>query len=68
MNYIMVASIFLLVLFVPAVFGSSEDSRGVKLPSKCETCKFLVAELSDRFGETGKTHEVIESSKGAKKK
>lgn len=46
---------------------TSTDSP-VKLPTKCETCKFMALELESRFQETGKTHDVITGSKGQVKK
>lgn len=37
----------------------SDDTSGVVLPTLCETCKILAQELDDRFSETGKTNELI---------
>ncbi|XP_064422580.1 protein canopy homolog 3 [Latimeria chalumnae] len=38
-----------------------EDSDWVKLPDKCEVCKYLAVELKSAFDETGKTKEVIDT-------
>uniref|UniRef100_T1GEQ2 DUF3456 domain-containing protein n=1 Tax=Megaselia scalaris TaxID=36166 RepID=T1GEQ2_MEGSC len=38
----------------------AEKEHGVTYASKCETCKYLSMELTDRLSETGKTSEVLE--------
>lgn len=38
-----------------------ETLYGVKYASRCEACKYLAVELEARLGETGKTHDVIET-------
>nr|XP_034967008.1 protein canopy homolog 3 [Zootoca vivipara] len=42
----------------------AEDSEWVKLPSKCEVCKYVALELKSSFDETGKTKEVIDTKYG----
>nr|XP_032835090.1 protein canopy homolog 3-like [Petromyzon marinus] len=41
-----------------------EDDEPVKLPNKCEVCKFLAVELTKSFEETGKSHDVLETQSG----
>ncbi|XP_078503359.1 protein canopy homolog 3 [Lissotriton helveticus] len=41
-----------------------EDGDWVKLPNKCEVCKFVAVELKSAFDETGKTKEVIDTKYG----
>jgi hypothetical protein len=36
----------------------------VKLPTKCESCRLFVTEFEAKFGETGRSHEVIRTQKG----
>lgn len=38
-----------------------EDLHGVKYANRCEVCKILATELQDRLGETGKSHEFLET-------
>lgn len=38
-----------------------EALYGVKYASRCEACKYLAVELEARLGETGRTHDVIET-------
>ncbi|XP_066481123.1 protein canopy homolog 3 [Tiliqua scincoides] len=42
----------------------TEDSDWVKLPSKCEVCKYVALELKSAFDETGKTKELIDTKYG----
>ncbi|CAN0382746.1 unnamed protein product [Lampetra fluviatilis] len=43
---------------------ADEDDEPVKLPNKCEVCKFLAVELTKSFEETGKSHDVLETQSG----
>lgn len=50
------------LLGIGAKEESFEESHyGVKYASRCEACKYLAVELEARLGETGKTHDVIET-------
>ncbi|KAM6183866.1 protein canopy homolog 3 isoform 2-T2 [Erethizon dorsatum] len=54
----------LLLLLLPAPELSPSQARAeetdwVRLPSKCEVCKYVAVELKSAFEETGKTKEVI---------
>uniref|UniRef100_A0A3Q1MIF7 Protein canopy homolog 3 n=1 Tax=Bos taurus TaxID=9913 RepID=A0A3Q1MIF7_BOVIN len=42
----------------------AEDTDWVRLPSKCEVCKYVAVELKSAFEETGKTKEVIDTGYG----
>ncbi|XP_067853311.1 protein canopy homolog 3 [Heptranchias perlo] len=52
--------ISVLLLLSGPVWGD-DDSEWVKLPNKCEVCKYLAVELKLAFDETGKTNEVIDT-------
>ncbi|XP_055671879.1 protein canopy homolog 3 isoform X1 [Falco peregrinus] len=52
-----------LVLLAAALAGG-DDSDWVRLPSKCEVCKYVAVELKSAFEETGKTKEVIDTKYG----
>ncbi|XP_042302848.1 protein canopy homolog 3 [Sceloporus undulatus] len=55
----------LLAAPVPGLAGAvAEDGEWVKLPSKCEVCKYVALELKSSFDETGKTKEVIDTKYG----
>ncbi|KAK9412121.1 protein canopy 3 [Crotalus adamanteus] len=56
----------LALLLVPARLGGivADDSDWVKLPNKCEVCKYVAVELKSAFDETGKTKEVIDTKYG----
>ncbi|XP_070590714.1 protein canopy homolog 3 isoform X3 [Erythrolamprus reginae] len=56
----------LVLLLVPAGLGGAvaDDSDWVKLPNKCEVCKYVALELKTSFDETGKTKEVIDTKYG----
>ncbi|XP_030051540.1 protein canopy homolog 3 [Microcaecilia unicolor] len=54
---------FLLLLFL-LVSARDEDGDWVKLPNKCEVCKYVAVELKSSFEETGKTKEVIDTGYG----
>ncbi|XP_061481500.1 protein canopy homolog 3 [Rhineura floridana] len=55
----------LLLVPAPGQAGAiAEDSDWVKLPSKCEVCKYVALELKSSFDETGKTKEVIDTKYG----
>ncbi|XP_040523998.1 protein canopy homolog 3 [Gallus gallus] len=53
----------LLLLLLVAVAGG-DDADWVRLPSKCEVCKYVALELKSAFEETGKTKEVIDTKYG----
>ncbi|KAM7136764.1 protein canopy homolog 3 isoform 1-T1 [Molossus nigricans] len=57
-----------LLLLLPPELGPSqaraEESDWVRLPSKCEVCKYVAVELKSAFEETGKTKEVIDTGYG----
>lgn len=62
-----IRAIYLLPCLIAIVFCKDDDSKnvaekehGVTYASKCETCKYLAMELTDRLTETGKTSEVLE--------
>ncbi|XP_066215481.1 protein canopy homolog 3 isoform X1 [Saccopteryx leptura] len=44
--------------------AQAEESDWVRLPSKCEVCKYVAVELKSAFEETGKTKEVIDTGYG----
>lgn len=44
--------------------GAADDTEWVRLPSKCEVCKYVALELKSAFEETGKTKEVIDTKYG----
>lgn len=59
----------LLLLLLPAPeLGPSqaqaEETDWVRLPSKCEVCKYVAVELKSAFEETGKTKEVLDMGYG----
>ncbi|XP_013907833.1 PREDICTED: protein canopy homolog 3 [Thamnophis sirtalis] len=56
----------LVLLLVPAGLGGAvaDDGDWVKLPNKCEVCKYVALELKASFDETGKTKEVIDTKYG----
>ncbi|XP_049509190.1 protein canopy homolog 3 isoform X2 [Panthera uncia] len=61
--------LLLLLLPLPAPeLGPSqvqaEETDWVRLPSKCEVCKYVAVELKSAFEETGKTKEVIDTGYG----
>ncbi|XP_021572276.1 protein canopy homolog 3 isoform X1 [Carlito syrichta] len=61
--------LLLLLLLLPAPeLGPSqagaEENDWVRLPSKCEVCKYVAVELKSAFEETGKTKEVIGTGYG----
>ncbi|KAM3854038.1 protein canopy homolog 3 isoform 1-T1 [Vipera latastei] len=58
--------VLLALLLVPARLGGivADDSDWVKLPNKCEVCKYVALELKSSFDETGKTKEVIDTKYG----
>ncbi|XP_007426679.1 protein canopy homolog 3 [Python bivittatus] len=59
------ALLALLLVSAPGLGGAvAEDSDWVKLPSKCEVCKYVALELKSSFDETGKTKEVIDTKYG----
>ncbi|XP_042645420.1 protein canopy homolog 3 isoform X1 [Tyto alba] len=47
-----------------AALAGGDDSDWVRLPSKCEVCKYVAVELKSAFEETGKTKEVIDTKYG----
>ncbi|XP_029448638.1 protein canopy homolog 3 [Rhinatrema bivittatum] len=48
----------------PAAAARDDDGDWVKLPDKCEVCKYVALELKSAFEETGKTKEVIGTGYG----
>ncbi|XP_069465021.1 protein canopy homolog 3 [Ambystoma mexicanum] len=59
------AVLLLLPLLLAALQAArAEDGDWVKLPNKCEVCKFVAVELKSAFDETGKTKEVIDTKYG----
>ncbi|XP_053916874.1 protein canopy homolog 3 isoform X2 [Cuculus canorus] len=52
-----------LLLLLLAMVGA-DDSDWVRLPSKCEVCKYVAVELKSAFEETGRTKEVIDTKYG----
>ncbi|XP_068796952.1 protein canopy homolog 3 isoform X2 [Struthio camelus] len=44
--------------------GGGDDADWVRLPSKCEVCKYVALELKSAFEETSKTKEVIDTKYG----
>ncbi|EHB10852.1 canopy-like protein 3 [Heterocephalus glaber] len=42
----------------------AEETDWVRLPSKCEVCKYVAVELKSAFDETGKTKEMIGTGYG----
>uniref|UniRef100_G1QXD3 Protein canopy homolog 3 n=1 Tax=Nomascus leucogenys TaxID=61853 RepID=G1QXD3_NOMLE len=59
--------LLLLLLPVPELGPSqagAEENDWVRLPSKCEVCKYVAVELKSAFEETGKTKEVIGTGYG----
>ncbi|XP_017674273.1 PREDICTED: protein canopy homolog 3 isoform X2 [Lepidothrix coronata] len=59
-----VAGAALLVMLMAAALARGDDSDWVRLPSKCEVCKYVAVELKSAFEETGKTKEVIDTKYG----
>lgn len=61
---------FELLLLLPLLLspapagGAADDTEWVRLPSKCEVCKYVALELKSAFEETGKTKEVIDTKYG----
>ncbi|XP_066862336.1 protein canopy homolog 3 isoform X2 [Kogia breviceps] len=60
--------LLLLVLLAAPELGPrqarAEETDWVRLPSKCEVCKYVAVELKSAFEETGKTKEVIDMGYG----
>ncbi|XP_064332571.1 protein canopy homolog 3 isoform X2 [Camelus dromedarius] len=61
--------LLLLLLLLPAPQLGPRQARAdetdwVRLPSKCEVCKYVAVELKSAFEETGKTKEVIDTGYG----
>uniref|UniRef100_A0A6M2CPJ7 Putative conserved secreted protein ovary overexpressed n=1 Tax=Rhipicephalus microplus TaxID=6941 RepID=A0A6M2CPJ7_RHIMP len=65
MRALCVAVVFLGATTLSAQAAADESVEealyGVKYASRCEACKYLAVELEARLGETGKTHDVIET-------
>lgn len=58
---IILASVTVFLLSARVETAQKEgDDEWVKLPNKCEVCKFVSIEMKSSFAETGKTKEVIE--------
>ncbi|XP_074757238.1 protein canopy homolog 3 isoform X2 [Athene noctua] len=58
------AALLLLLAAAAAALAGGDDSDWVRLPSKCEVCKYVAVELKSAFEETGKTKEVIDTKYG----
>ncbi|XP_017512537.1 protein canopy homolog 3 isoform X2 [Manis javanica] len=59
--------LLLLLLSLPDLGPSqahADETDWVRLPSKCEVCKYVAVELKSAFEETGKTREVIDTGYG----
>nr|XP_017200623.1 protein canopy homolog 3 isoform X2 [Oryctolagus cuniculus] len=61
--------LLLLLLLLPSPelrpsHARAEETDWVRLPSKCEVCKYVAVELKSAFEETGKTKEVIDTGYG----
>lgn len=57
-----IKSVIILVILINLTNGSpEEDLHGVKYANRCEVCKILATELQERLGETGKSHEFLET-------
>ncbi|KAM7061099.1 protein canopy homolog 3 isoform 2-T2 [Acridotheres tristis] len=54
----------LVMVLMAAALARGDDSDWVRLPSKCEVCKYVAVELKSAFEETGKTKEVIDTKYG----
>lgn len=61
MNSIKSVIILAILLINLANASPEEDLHGVKYANRCEVCKILATELQDRLGETGKSHEFLET-------
>ncbi|GAB0098969.1 protein canopy 4 [Sergentomyia squamirostris] len=57
----MLPVILVTILLIGSSLGGPEENEGVKYADRCEACKILATELQARLGETGKSHEVIET-------
>lgn len=60
-NFVFPLAVFLLFVNFYFVYSSTHGD-GVILPTKCETCKYVALELEQRFEETGKTNEILQTS------
>ncbi|XP_019382420.1 PREDICTED: protein canopy homolog 3 isoform X1 [Gavialis gangeticus] len=61
------APVLVLLLALSQALGgraAADDTDWVRLPSKCEVCKYVAVELKSAFEETGKTKEVIDTKYG----
>ncbi|XP_022359433.1 protein canopy homolog 3 isoform X1 [Enhydra lutris kenyoni] len=66
---LLLSLLLLLLLLLPAPelgpgSAHAEETDWVRLPSKCEVCKYVAVELKSAFEETGKTKEVIDTGYG----
>lgn len=54
----------LIAISICIIFGVNcsieEEEHGVIYANRCEACKILATELTDRLKETGKSREVID--------
>ncbi|XP_013401233.1 protein canopy 4 [Lingula anatina] len=63
-----VVCLFVVILAVSGVeLEGIEDEHGVRIPTKCEVCKYLVTELQQRLSETSSS-EVLRTGHGLDKK
>ncbi|XP_041111494.1 protein canopy homolog 3-like [Polyodon spathula] len=60
MQTLLVVFLFLLIP-ASALAKTNDDEDWVKLPNKCEVCKYVTVEMKSAFEETGKTKEVIDT-------
>ncbi|XP_025746311.1 protein canopy homolog 3 isoform X1 [Callorhinus ursinus] len=66
---LLLSLLLLLLLLLPAPElgpgqAHAEETDWVRLPSKCEVCKYVAVELKSAFEETGRTKEVIDTGYG----
>ncbi|CAG0887812.1 unnamed protein product [Darwinula stevensoni] len=65
---ILISCVFFAALSTGETADDDEVAPGVKLPSTCEVCKVLTAELDERLQKTGKSHDTIDTGYGMEKK
>ncbi|XP_021531758.1 protein canopy homolog 3 isoform X1 [Aotus nancymaae] len=61
---LLLSLLLLLALELGPRQAEAEENDWVRLPSKCEVCKYVAVELKSAFEETGKTKEVIGTGYG----
>ncbi|ALC45145.1 CG11577 [Drosophila busckii] len=61
-RYLLLAFLLLIVPIRDTLCEQTpEEEQGVRYANRCEACKILATELEARLGETGKSHDVIET-------